>query len=227
MRIITYFFFLLALFSFNGIFAQTSGASLSLSAENRNIPYFNQPSYIDAFNLDIGIDKCLENSFVWYMGFRYTHSSGKHICQQCGVYNLIEGEIATKLPTKSYYSYNQVQNEVGIASGIKYYFATHKYSSIQFFAELGFIYNVFVNKKWEGAYWQNDPQTKSVIEGPFGENKRRNDMKWLDIKGMASFGAELTFADGWALIMKPYAQHHRHWEFGAILGVKRVVDNGY
>ena len=226
-------FVLLSFFASNVGFAQTSGLSLTTSIENRNIAYFNESSYLNAYTLNIGMDKCIGNSLVWYLGFRYAKGFGKHNCEECGVFTSIEREIISHLQTnsrrqtKSYYWYEQTKSEVVVPVSVKYYFATHKYSSIQFFAELGFIYNIFAHTKWEGEYWQNDFPTQSVIEGPFQENDRLIEMKWLDATGMASIGAELTLEDSWAIVMKPYLQYNGNWTIGGMLGIKRVVDNGY
>ncbi|MGB1243206.1 MAG: hypothetical protein ACPG49_11835, partial [Chitinophagales bacterium] len=162
MKAKTFYLVCLSLLSFHFVFAQSSGLSLMTSVENRNISYFNESNYINAYTLNIGMDKCIGNSLVWYMGFRYANSFGKHNCVECGVFNSIERETGTN----SYYWYNEIKSEVSLPVSVKYYFATHKYSSIQFFAELGFLYNIFAHTKWEGEYWQNDNQTQSVIEGP-------------------------------------------------------------
>lgn len=227
MKAKTCYFVFLSLLSFHFTLAQTSGVSLTTSVENRNIPYFNNPSYINAYTLNIGIDKCIGNSLVWYIGFRYANSFGKHNCTECGVFNSIERATGPNLQTKSYYRYDEVKSEVGIPISVKYYFATHKYSSIQFFAELGFVYDIFTHTKWEGEYWKNDYQTQAVIEGPFEENNHLSEIDLLDATAMASVGAELTLNDGWAMIVKPYLQYDGNWTMGGMVGVKRVVDNGY
>ncbi len=200
---------------------------MTASIENRHIPYFNQSNYINAYTLNIGMDKCIGNSLVWYLGFQYANSFGKHSCVDCGVFNSMEGEIGTNLLTKSYYWYDEVNSEVNVPVSLKYYFATHKYSSLQFFAELGFVYNIFAHTKWEGEYWQNDYQTQSVIEGPYEDHNHLVKMKWFDVTWMASVGAELTLTDGWAIITKPYLQYDGNWTIGGMVGVKRVMDNGY
>ncbi|MGB0929420.1 MAG: hypothetical protein ACPGVB_01500 [Chitinophagales bacterium] len=222
MKAKTCYFVFLFLFSFNLVFAQTSGILLSASIEHRDLPYFNETNYVDAYTFDVGMDKCLGGNFVLYTGFRYTKNKGEHACNECGVYRYLSREMFLKIPhrIKTFYWYEYLSEDIGVPISLKFYFPSH--SRLQFFGELGTMVNLFKYTAWEGEYWKKDDFAKTVELGPFEAKDEYTKVGVVDITGIAAIGAELDVADRWAMVLKPFVQYKGYWTLGGMLGAKRL-----
>lgn len=206
-------------------YSQTSGVSLAASLEHRELPYFNESNYINAYTLSVGMDKCLGGNWVMYVGLRYTNGKGSHTCNQCGVYNILARETGTPINEKSYYWYKEKTQKVGVPIGVKYFLPSN--SNFQFFAEFGALFNIFHHGTWEGEYWRNVIDTQTIEAGPFLSDDQRTDLKFKGLIGAVAIGGEWSLSDKWAIIVKPYLQYNNYWTVGGMIGIKQVLDNGY
>lgn len=222
MKILTFTSILVLFLASNLSFAQSSGIVIAASVESRDIAYFNESNSIDSHNINIGIDKCFGGNLVLYTGFRYTKNNGKHTCSQCGVYSSLEREVITSTSSKSYYSYEESVEKIGVPISLKYYIPSN--NSFHFFAEGGALFNFFNHVIWEGEYWKNDATTQTAILGPFEEADEGTKVGVVDITAIAAIGVEMDISDEWAVILKPYVQHRGAWAVGGMVGVKRVFE---